>query len=1180
MATILNRLVEHIGRQDQITLSSSPEGLDMLVLADLVRALARKAPERPATLVMVARDGQRQAQIENGMAFVAPDLEVLSFPNWDCQPYDRVSPHAGIIARRMLVLSRLARTKVGADRPRLLIVTANGLLQKVPRRDKVSAESFSCAPGHMVDVQELALWLEHNGFLRGTTVRETGDYAVRGGIVDLFPPGLPQPVRLDFFGDTLESIRSFDPETQRSTGQMKALDLVPMSEVQLTTETIKRFRQSYLAQFGVAGPEDVFYEAISEGRRHAGLEHWLPLFHDGLDDLFAYFGDAPLVIDPLVLESGLERLTSIRDHYEARRLALQNAVKGSVPYKPMPPETLFLDEETWRKALQQGGVVKLDHFAHPESQGRIVLDAGGQTGRNFAPERKRAEAGEEVNLFEAVAVYLKEQAAQKPVLLTSWSEGARERLVHVLADHGVKPIKPVARFSEALALKKHEVGSAVWGLESGFATDDLLVVSEQDILGDRLVRRARRQRRAQDIIPEVAALSPGDLIVHVEHGIGRFVGLKNIEAGGAPHDCLELHYAGGDRLFLPVENLELLSRYGSEDSEAALDRLGGGAWQARKAKMKQRIREMAHALIKIAAARALHEAPKHVPPEGLYDEFCARFLYDETEDQQRAIDAVLDDLASGHPMDRLVCGDVGFGKTEVAMRAAFAVAISGFQVAVVVPTTLLARQHFKNFSERFKGLPLVVRQASRFVPAKELTETKKGLADGTVDIVVGTHALLGKSVSIKNLALVIVDEEQHFGVAHKERLKEMRAAVHVLTLSATPIPRTLQLALTGVRELSLITTPPMDRLAVRSFVTPFDPLIIREALLRERYRGGQSFYVCPRIEDIAEARDFLAREVPEAKVAVAHGQMPASELENVMTAFYEGQYDVLLSTAIVESGLDIPTANTLIVHRADMFGLAQLYQLRGRVGRSKLRAYALFTVPAEKPVTDQAEKRLKVLQSLEGLGAGFMLASHDLDLRGAGNLLGDEQSGHIKEVGYELYQKMLEEAVAALKAGVADDEEISDTQWSPTITIGTPVVIPEHYVPDLSLRLGLYKRLSSMDEDAEIEGFAAELVDRFGSMPDEVEQLLALVRVKALCRRANVDRLEAGPRGIIVSFRDNAFAQPEALMRFLQKQGSLAKVRPDMKIVFMDDLPKPAARLKASTRLLKQLVKLAEEQQG
>ena len=907
------------------------------------------------------------------------------------------------------------------------------------------------------------------------------------------------------------------------------------------------------------------------------------MFHDGLDTLFDYIADSPLVLDPLVQEAGLERISSINDHYDARFAAMTTPQAGATPYKAMPPLSLYLDKAQWTERLgaqSDVSIIRLEPFAHPESSERLVVDAGGKLSRSFAPERKRAEAGEDVNIFDVVADHIREIGSQRRVIVATWSEGARERISGVLHDHGLQSLKSVSRFNEVAGLKAGDTATAVWGLESGFETDGLVVISEQDILGDRLVRRAKRNRRAQDVIAEVGALTPGDLVVHVEHGIGRFVGLKNIEAAGAPHDCVELHYAGGDRLFLPVENLELLSRYGSEDSDASLDRLGGGAWQARKAKMKQRIREMAHALIKIAAARALHEAPKHIPPEGLYDEFCARFLYDETEDQQRAIDAVLDDLASGHPMDRLVCGDVGFGKTEVALRAAFAVAISGFQVAVVVPTTLLARQHFKNFSERFKGLPLVVRQASRFVPAKELTETKKGLADGTVDIVVGTHALLGKSVSIKNLALVIVDEEQHFGVAHKERLKEMRAAVHVLTLSATPIPRTLQLALTGVRELSLIATPPVDRLAVRSFVTPFDPLIIREALLRERYRGGQSFYVCPRIEDIAEARDFLAREVPEAKVAVAHGQMPASELENVMTAFYEGQYDVLLSTAIVESGLDIPTANTLIVHRADMFGLAQLYQLRGRVGRSKLRAYALFTVPAEKPVTDQAEKRLKVLQSLEGLGAGFMLASHDLDLRGAGNLLGDEQSGHIKEVGYELYQKMLEEAVAALKAGIADDEEISDTQWSPTITIGTPVVIPEHYVPDLSLRLSLYKRLSTMDEDTEIEAFAAELVDRFGSMPDEVEQLLALVRVKALCRRANVDRLEAGPRGIIVSFRDNAFAQPEALMRFLQKQGSLAKVRPDMKIVFMDDLPKPAARLKASSRLLKQLVKLAEEPQG
>lgn len=1180
MKPLLDRLLGHIADGQSFTLARVPDGYDALVLADLTRALARQASERAATLVMVVRDAQRQAQLEAGMAFVAPDLEVLTFPNWDCQPYDRVSPNGAIVARRMTVLSRLARSKAGSDKPRLLIVTANGLVQRVPRRDKMAAETFSCAPGNMVDIQALAVWLEHHGYLRGTTVRETGEYAVRGGIVDLFPPGLPQPIRLDFFGDTLESIRTFDPETQRSVGQMRTLDLVPMSEVQLTSETIKRFRQSYVAQFGAATPADTLYEAISEGRRYAGLEHWLPLFHDGLDSLFDYIGDSPLVLDPLVLEAGLERITSIEDHYQARLAAMNAPQSGETPYKAMPPSSLYLDKQEWQQMFGQGStgqsIIRLEPFALPESKERLVIDAGGRLGRSFAPERKRAEAGEDVNIFDVVANHIREVGAGRRVMVAAWSDGARERIAGVLADHGLKAQKSLSRFSDLSGLKPAETATIVWGLESGFETDALVVISEQDILGDRLVRRAKRNRRAQDVIAEVGALTPGDLVVHVEHGIGRFVGLKNIEAAGAPHDCVELHYAGGDRLFLPVENLELLSRYGSEDSDAPLDRLGGGAWQARKAKMKQRIREMAHALIKIAAARALNEAPKLIPPEGAYEEFAARFTYDETEDQQRAIDAVLDDLASGHPMDRLVCGDVGFGKTEVALRAAFVAAISGHQVALVVPTTLLARQHFKNFSERFKGLPVVVRQASRFVPAKELNETKKGLADGTVDIVIGTHALLSKTIAFRDLSLLIIDEEQHFGVNHKERLKEMRAAVHVLTLSATPIPRTLQLALTGVRELSMIATPPVDRLAVRSFVTPFDPLIIREALLRERYRGGQSFYVCPRIEDIQEARDFLAREVPEAKVAVAHGQMPATELESVMTAFYEGQYDVLLSTAIVESGLDIPTANTLIVHRADMFGLAQLYQLRGRVGRGKIRAYALFTVPASKPVTDQAEKRLKVLQSLDGLGAGFMLASHDLDLRGAGNLLGDEQSGHIKEVGYELYQKMLEEAVAALKAGVADDEDIAETQWSPSITIGTPVMIPEHYVSDLTLRLGLYKRLSTMLDDAEIEGFAAEMVDRFGPLPDEVEQLFALVRIKALCRRANIDKLEAGPRGIILSFRDNAFAEPEGLMRYIQKQGSLAKVRPDMRVVFVDDFPKPAQRLKGAGRILKDLVKIAE----
>ncbi|MET0169982.1 MAG: DEAD/DEAH box helicase, partial [Aliihoeflea sp.] len=557
----------------------------------------------------------------------------------------------------------------------------------------------------------------------------------------------------------------------------------------------------------------------------------------------------------------------------------------------------------------------------------------------------------------------------------------------------------------------------------------------------------------------------------------------------------------------------------------------------------------------------------------VYGEFAARFPYEETDDQQNAIDAVMDDLSRGRPMDRLICGDVGFGKTEVALRAAFIAALEGFQVAVVVPTTLLARQHFKTFSQRFAGLPVKVRQASRLVGAKELAETKKGLTDGTIDIVVGTHALLGSAVSFKNLGLLIVDEEQHFGVKHKERLKELKSDVHVLTLSATPIPRTLQLALTGVRELSLITTPPVDRMAVRTFVSPFDPLVIRETLLRERYRGGQSFYVVPRISDLAEIKEFLDSQVPELKVATANGQMPAGELDDIMNAFYDGQYDVLLSTTIVESGLDIPTANTLIVHRADMFGLAQLYQIRGRVGRSKSRAYALLTLPAKKLLTQQAERRLKVLQSLDTLGAGFQLASHDLDIRGAGNLLGDQQSGHIKEVGFELYQQMLEEAVSEVQ-GVA---EADSGEWSPQIAVGTAVMIPESYVPDLQLRMALYRRLGELDTPQEIDGFGAELIDRFGPLPEEVEHLMKIVFIKGLCKRANVEKLDAGPKGVVIQFRNKSFPEPTGLVSYIGEQGISAKIRPDQSIVLVRDWPTPAKRLQGAAVVMTQLAKIAAQ---
>jgi transcription-repair coupling factor (superfamily II helicase) len=1147
-----------------LTLAHVADGAEGLVLSDLARTVAARSNAPATSLLVVCRDGPRMAALSRAFAFFAPDLATLEFPAWDCQPYDRVSPHAGIVAQRMTTLSRLARLK-GNEKPSVLLTTVNAALQRVPARDLVALQALSAAPGNVIGMESIVRWLELNGYTRASTVREPGDYAVRGGILDLYPPGMDLPVRLDFFGDSLESIRTFDAQTQRTEYPVRALDLVPVAEFQLVTETIRRFRTGYVAQFGATAPDDLLYGAVTEGRRHPGMEHWLPLFHDKLDTLFDYLAGTPVVLEPLAEEAAHERIAQIKDYYEARAQALKDGV--TPPYKPLPPDKLYLAESEWRGRLDKAASARVTPFAVPD--GSAVIDSGAKQGRNFAAER--AEPG--ANVFTAVAKHVGAlQTAGKRVIVALWSDGARERMSHVLADHKLVNLTNVASWPQTLGLPKHAIALAVLGLETGFETDDAAIISEQDILGDRLVRPRRASRRAENFIAEVTSLAPGDLVVHVDHGIGRFHGLQAIEAAGAPHDCLEIRYAGDDKLYLPVENIDLLSRYGSEEATVELDRLGGSNWQARKAKMKARILEMAGELIKIAAERQIREAPKFTLAPGAYDEFCAGFPYEETDDQQAAIDSTLGDLASGRPMDRLVCGDVGFGKTEVALRAAFLTAMGGKQVAVVVPTTLLARQHAKTFTERFRGFPVNVGQASRLVSAADLKTVKAGLADGTIDIVVGTHALLGKSIKFKDLGLIVVDEEQHFGVAHKEKLKQLRAEVHVLTLTATPIPRTLQLALTGVRDLSIIASPPVDRLAVRTFVSPFDPLVVREALLRERYRGGQAFYICPRIEDLAGVKDFLEKTVPEARVGVAHGQMPPTVLDDIMTAFYDGKYDVLLSTTIVESGLDIPTANTLIVHRADRFGLAQLYQLRGRVGRSKLRAYALLTLPAnQQKITVQAERRLKVLQSLDTLGAGFQLASHDLDIRGAGNLLGDEQSGHIKEVGFELYQQMLEEAVFSLKAGLT--EPVAD-RWSPQITIGTPVLIPEDYVADLAVRLALYRRLAEIEDEADIESFAAELVDRFGPSPEEVEHLLQVVRIKTLCRRANVEKVDAGPKGVVLSFRDNSFADPEKLVRYIREQGPDARVRPDMKVVFFEDWERPEQRLKGTATIVRNLANM------
>ncbi|SCB41144.1 transcription-repair coupling factor [Rhizobium multihospitium] len=1156
-----------LAASEPMTVGHVPAGMEPFLIAEMAKA------GQPVAYVM--SDGQHMADVEQMLGFIAPEIPVLTLPAWDCLPYDRVSPSSDTSARRLAALSGLIAHH-RKPHAAIVLVTVNAMLQKVAPQDIIESLAFSARPGNQVRMDDIAARLERNGFERVATVREVGEYAVRGGILDVFVPGTEEPVRLDFFGDTLESIRSFDPASQRTTGQVRSLDLNPMSEVTLTPDTISRFRKNYLSAFGAATRDDALYLAVSEGRRYAGMEHWLPLFYEKLETVFDYLKGFRLVTDHTVREAAEERSKLVFDYYDARLNSGQQA-KGQMaqgtPYKPVTPGQLYLDGKAFGNALDAFGAIRISPFNEHEGEARRVVSLDARQGPRWARSATDSADSERVNVFDAVVKHIADKrAAGGKVLISAWTEGSLDRLLQVLSEHGLARVKTIEAFKDLGSLAKGEAAAAVLSLEAGFEAGDLIVIGEQDILGDRMVRRAKRRKRAADFISEVAGLDEGSIVVHAEHGIGRFVGLRTIEAAGAPHACLELRYADDAKLFLPVENIDLLSRFGGEGTEAQLDKLGGGAWQMRKAKLKKRLLDIAGDLIRVAAERLTRHAPVLSTPDGLYDEFAARFPYDETDDQMNAIEAVREDLGAGRPMDRLVCGDVGFGKTEVALRAAFVAAMNGVQVAVVVPTTLLSRQHFKTFSERFRGLPIRIQQASRLVGAKDLALTKKEVSEGKTDIVVGTHALLGAGIKFANLGLLVIDEEQHFGVKHKERLKELKSDVHVLTLSATPIPRTLQLAMTGVRELSLITTPPVDRMAVRTFISPFDSLVIRETLMREHYRGGQSFYVCPRLADLADIHAFLQSDVPELKVAVAHGQMPAGELEDIMNAFYEGRYDVLLSTTIVESGLDVPTANTLIVHRADMFGLAQLYQLRGRVGRSKVRAFALFTLPVNKVLTTTAERRLKVLQSLDTLGAGFQLASHDLDIRGAGNLLGEEQSGHIKEVGFELYQQMLEEAVAEVK-GV---DEIQDTGWSPQISVGTPVMIPDDYVPDLHLRMALYRRLGEITELKEIDGFGAEMIDRFGPLPIEVQHLLKIVYIKSLCRVANVEKLDAGPKGVVVQFRNKEFPNPANLVGYIAKQGTMAKIRPDQSVFLTRDLPTPEKRLQGAAVVMTQLAELAK----
>jgi len=1150
----------------------APEGVDAIVLLETAKQAASNG------LLHVCHDDLRLATLAELIAFFAPEVELIRLPAWDCVPYDRVSPHPDIAAQRIESLFRLASKNENPGEPWIALTTVSAVLQRIPTAASINSSARVIKLEQCIDLEEINSYLVRTGYVRTEQVMEAGEYARRGGIIDFFPPGQLLPVRLDLFGDQVESLRKFDPITQRTIEDCNEIVIKPMGEVVLSREAITRFRASYRAMFGSVLDGDLLYESVSEGQRFGGMEHWLPLFHHGLDTILDYVPKSVISFDPQTDEAVRARFELIGDYFTARK-AREELSKGKtrkgfsvneMVYHPVPPDLLYLEKGELEERVAHRSVIELSAYA-PADLALEAKDAGGRLGRNFSDVRSSLDS----NVYAEAASHLEALRRIKiRVVLAVVTESSGARLSKILSEHGVKGLVPVASWIETQKVKESEIAVVPLSLRRGFATDHMAVVTEQDILGERLIRSRGKRSKAEHFIADAVQLGNGDLLVHSEHGIGCYTSLETLNVGGAPHDCLKLVYAGDDKLYVPVENIDVLSRFGPAHSRTQLDRLGGSAWQARKSRLKKRIREMAEELIRIAAARELKDAEQFVPQEGLYDEFCGRFPFAETNDQLLAIGDVLEDLAKGRPMDRLICGDVGFGKTEVALRAAFLVAMTGGQVAVVVPTTLLARQHTATFMTRFAGFPIKIAQLSRLVTPGSASRVRSALRSGGVDIVIGTHALLARSVEFANLTLLVVDEEQHFGVAHKERLKQLKEDVHVLVLTATPIPRTLQMALSGVREMSLITTPPIDRLAVRTFILPFDPVVVREAILRERFRGGQCFYVCPRVKDINEVRENLRKLVPEATLAVVHGQMPANTLEEVMSDFSEGKSDVLITTNIIESGLDMPTVNTIVIHRSDLFGLSQLYQLRGRVGRSKVRAYAYLTVSPDRKLTATAEKRLDVMQTLDSLGAGFSLASHDLDIRGAGNLLGDEQSGHIKEVGVELYQHLLEEAVAAVRSGEGVNPEAVD-DFSPQIYTGTPVLIPDTYVQDLGLRLNLYRRAGTFTDREDIDAFAAELIDRFGPLPAEVVNFLETVAVKVLCKLACVEKVEAGPKGAVLTLRNNEFPNPAGLVSYIHAQGATIKVRPDHRIVVTRVWEDPEVRMRGVQQVLRELASTA-----
>ena len=1124
----MNNLKEILSKEFYSNLSNIsylgevPEGSESLLVNEISKNIDNN-------IFIIARDLKRYQQIKDGLDYFVNN-DVLFYPQWDCVPYDRISPNKLITSKRLETLSILSN---GECKNKIILTTIQASCQRTLSINEIKNKFILLKPGEIVDINNLVSFFVNNGYTKTSTVREHGEFSIRGGIIDFFSP-LNNPVRIDLFGNNIESIKSFDLISQRSTELLREVLVYPASEIALNDKTIENFRINFNKKFGSQKEKIKIYESISEGISYPGMEHWLPFFYNKTNTIFDYTDDPIIILDHLYENSLEDFLLTVNDHFQSRKEYDENKLsKIENKYFSIEPSYLYQEKEEYEKNLASKNCVQISPFKKPNAK-----NLNGKVSSKYSNVKsQRNDSSSYEGLKKDIDSYIREN---KKIIFACSSAGSSERVAKILINNGVlNDLKNLESFND---INQDNIYITVLNLNNGFHFEDYIFISEQDIFGEKFYR-PRIIRKAENFIREISSVMPGDAVVHVDHGIGRFENLSTLEINNAKHECLLIKYANDDKLYLPVENIEVLSRYGSEISDQMLDKLGGLSWTTRKENLKKKIKFLAEELISVAAKRQLSKAEMLNVPEDFYEEFCSRFSFEETNDQLNAINDVQGDLEKGLPMDRLICGDVGFGKTEVALRASFLAAMSGKQVSLLTPTTLLARQHFETFKERFKGFPINISELSRLTPKKE--SVIKEINSGSCDIVIGTHSLLGEKISFNDLGLLIIDEEQHFGVKHKEKIKKLRDNIHVLTLTATPIPRTLQLAMTGVRDLSIIASPPIDRRAIETYVFPNDPLVVKEALLRERYRGGQSFYVVPRISDIEDIEEYLKEFVPEINYITVHGQMPSKQIEDRINDFYMGSYDVLISTTIIESGLDIPNANTLIIHRSDMFGLSQLYQIRGRVGRSKVKAYAYLTYKEHKKLGKKALKRLEVLQSLDSLGAGFNLASYDLEIRGSGNLLGEEQSGQIKEVGIELYQNMLEETIEELKN---TNQKIKNNQWSPKISLPLSVLIPEDYISDLTIRMEIYKRLSSISVEEEIDEIAAELIDRFGSLPREVETLIDTIGLKNLCKQTNIEKIDCGKNGFLISFKNNTFSNPTELVKYINSNKNYISIRPDQRL--------------------------------